>query len=80
MINAAFQLAAFWELITQFVSLPLSFFLPQGRLCSMLRDDRHFQQQNVRCEGDPTEQSVEATPEREGTSSQHVCRRTEFQM
>lgn len=46
----------------------------------MLRDDRHFQQQNVRREGDPTEQSVEAAPEREGTSSQHVRRRTEFQM
>lgn len=35
----------------------------------MLRDDRPFQQQNVRCEGDPAEQGVEAAPEREGTRS-----------
>lgn len=35
----------------------------------MLRDDGPFQQQNVRREGDPAEQGVEAAPEREGTLS-----------
>lgn len=73
MISAAFQLAAFWEVIIQFVSLSLS--PPQGWLCPMLRDDRPFQQQNVRREGDPAEQSVEAAPERKGTRSQHVRQR-----
>ncbi len=43
--------------------------LPKGWLCSMLRDDRPLQQQNVCCEGDPTEQGVQTTPEGQGTRS-----------
>lgn len=44
-------------------------FPPKGRLCSMLWDDRPVQQQNVCSEGDPTEQGVQTTPERQGTRS-----------
>lgn len=44
-------------------------FPPKGRLCSMLWDDRPVQQQNVCSEGDPTEQGVQTTPERQGTWS-----------
>ena len=40
--------------------------LPQGWLCSMLRDDRPLHQQNVCREGDSTEQSVKTTPEGQG--------------
>lgn len=40
--------------------------LPQGWLCSMLRDDRPLQQQNVCREGDSTEQGVQTTPEGQG--------------
>lgn len=35
----------------------------------MLWDDRPVQQQNVCSEGDPTEQGVQTTPERQGTRS-----------
>lgn len=43
--------------------------LPQGWLCSMLRDDGPLQQQNVCCEGDSTEQGVQTAPEGQGTQS-----------
>lgn len=44
------------------------FCLSQGWLCPMLRDDRPVQQQNVCSEGDPSEQGVQTTPERQGTT------------
>lgn len=60
MAIAGFQPAAFVNESFFLYACPAPF---PGWIRSVLRDDRPVQQQNVRCEGDPTEPSVQTAPE-----------------